>query len=258
MTEIIFTNTLGVPLDAVPQPASKMVPDWYKDSESYMGPEKKPDGNGMMNGTIKRCMPIFDAINAGYLLVTHTDIHVSQKKISYTDKEHFNKTGEDNPLTDEEVLAKGFPLTNAWFEWPSFAPIDFHPPEQAPLHPEVTGTPIPKWINPWSIKTPPGYSTLFVAPLHRTNVFNALPGVVDTDQYDAPVNIVFVLSDPKFEGTVPAGTPIVQVIPFKREVWSMRLGEEKDLENQTKTSIKLRTKFFDSYKSQYRQPKEYR
>lgn len=230
---IIFTDTMGVDDQYRPQPASFMIPDWYKNTESYIGGEKKPAGDGNTTGTIKRCMPVFDALNAGYLLITNTDIYVSQKE---------NEAGEKFP----------------WYEWASHDAVQFHPQEQAPLHPGVDRNSVPKWINPWGIKTPPGYSTLFVKPFHRELPFSALSGVVDTDTYDVPVNIVFVLSDPNFEGLVPAGTPIVQVIPFQRESWKMEFGKQPEFEAQNKTTRKLRTRFFDSYKNQFRQVKEYR
>jgi hypothetical protein len=94
--------------------------------------------------------------------------------------------------------------------------------------------------------------------MHRESIFTILPGIVDTDQYNAPVNFPFVLNDVTYEGLIPAGTPMAQVIPFKRESWEMSLGTQEDLENQNKTTIRLRTRFFDSYKSQFRQPKEYK
>ena len=230
MTQIVFTNTGGVPEEYSPKPATASVPDWYKNLPSYMGGEKKPTGEGSTTGTIKRCMPVFDAIVGGYVLYTNVDVWVSQKD--------------------------GMP----WYEWPSFEPISWHPVEQAPNHPNRNGhqATYPKWINPWAIQTPPGYSTLFVQPMHRESVFTILPGVVDTDQYNAPVNFPFVLNNIKFEGLIPAGTPMAQVIPFKRESWEMSLGTQEDFDKQNKTTIRLRTRFFDSYKSQFRQPKEYK
>ena len=89
-------------------------------------------------------------------------------------------------------------------------------------------------------------------------LFRSLPGIVDTDTYTAPVNFPFVLNDWKFEGIIPAGTPMAQVIPFKRESWQMSIGKNEELIEQNKVTTKLRSKFFDSYKSQYRQPKEYK
>lgn len=230
MTQITFTNTMGVPEEFNPKPATASVPEWYKELPSYMGGEKKPTGDGATTGTIKRCMPVFDALISGYVLYTYTDVWVSQKD--------------------------GQP----WYEWPSFGPIQWHPVEQAPTHPNRNGhqATYPKWINPWSIQTPPGYSSLFVQPFHRESVFTILPGIVDTDQYNAAVNFPFVLNNVKYEGLIPAGTPMAQVIPFKRESWEMSLGTQEDLESQNKTTIRLRTRFFDSYKSQFRQPKEYK
>lgn len=243
MAQITFTNTMGVPEEFNPKPASSFVPDWYKDMESYIGGEKKPSGEGMTTGTIKRCMPVFDAIVGGYILTTYADVFVSQKA---TFNEDGTPTGETIP----------------WYEWPSFGPIQFHPVEQAPNHPNkgalTKGSSYPKWINPWSIVTPPGYSILFTAPMHRESVFTILDGIVDTDTYNAPVNFPFVLNDWKFEGLIPAGTPMAQVIPFQRETWEMKLGAQEELLKQNTVTTKLRTRFFDSYKSQFRQVKEYK
>jgi hypothetical protein len=82
--------------------------------------------------------------------------------------------------------------------------------------------------------------------------------VVDTDTYTSPVNFPFTLNDPKFEGLIPAGTPIAQVIPFKREQWEMSFGGQQELIEQSQVSIKLQTKFFDRYKTMFRANKEYR
>lgn len=257
---IKFTNVMGIEEVYPPEPAYKNVPDWYKDMASYMSGEKIPDGKGNTTGTIKRCMPVFDAINTGYIIKSPVDVYVSQKKIEYKNKEHFEKTGEDLLLTEEEIEEKKLLKTVPYYEWANFDIIQFHPVEQAPNHPNRNGHQgsYPKWINPWAIQTPPGYSVAFVQPWHRESVFTILPGVVDTDQYSAAVNFPFVLNDVNFEGLIPAGTPIAQVIPFKREEWKMEIGTQKDMYDQSKIVAKLRTRFFDSYKSQFRQNKEYR
>ena len=86
-----------------------------------------------------------------------------------------------------------------------------------------------------------------------------MPGIVDTDTYKASVNFPFVLNEPDtFEGLIPAGTPIAQVIPFKRESWEISIGVETDVVETQKVGLKLRSKFFDSYKTQFRQIKEYK
>lgn len=225
--KIIFTNTSGADIEQ-PKPASRLVPDWYKNMDSYISKEKKPAGDASTTATIKRCIPVLDAITAGYIIESPADVWVSKK--------------------DEAQ----------WFEWSDFGLINFHPIEQAPEHPARKPFPYPKWNNYWSITTPKGYSTLFVQPMHRESVFTILPGIVDTDTYSAPVNFPFVINDPNFEGLIPKGTPIAQVIPFKRDSWNMEIGTKEDFNRQNKTSKKLQSKFFDRYKSMFWTRKEYK
>jgi hypothetical protein len=225
--KITFTNCINVDIEQ-PKPASQFLPDWYKQTESYFSGERKPIGNGETSATIKKCIPVFDAITAGYIIESPADVFVSIKN------------------------------EGQWFEWSDLGLISFHPIEQAPIHPNKKPFPYPKWNNPWSITTPKGYSTLFVQPFHRESVFTILPGIVDTDQYTAPVNFPFVINDPSFEGLIPKGTPIAQVIPFKRDSWTMEFGTKKDFEAQAKVTKRLHSKFFDRYKSMFWSKKEYK
>jgi hypothetical protein len=225
--KITFSNTSGIDIEQ-PQPASKFIPDWYKNMESYIGGNKKPTGSGNTDATIKRCMPVFDAIVSGYIITLPADVYVSIKE------------------------------EKQFFEWSSLGLVQFHPVEQAPEHPARNQHAYPKWMNPWAIKTPKGYSVLFTQPMHREAVFTILPGIVDTDTYTAPVNFPMVINDPNFEGLIPKGTPIAQVIPFKREGWQMEIGSMKELVEQNSITQKLQTKFFDRYKSMFWSRKEYK
>ena len=257
--KITFTDTIGVPEKYSPKPASKYVPDWHKELESYIGKEKKPNGSGGTSATIKRCMPVFDAIAAGYIITSYVDIYVSQTDVFYADKSYYDKTGKTRSLSKVQIKKRNLKETMPHYEWPSYSPIDFHSSDQLPNYPNNPGhISYPKWINPWGITTPPGYSTLFIAPMHRSSVFTILEGVVDTDEYNAAVNFPFVLNDISYEGLIPAGTPIAQVIPFKRDSWEMQIGSVEESKSQFKITQALRTKFFDSYKSQFRQSKEYK
>ena len=226
--KITFTNITSFNDLEPPQPASKFIPDWYKKVDSYIGNKKIPDGGGNSKATVKKCIPVFDAITAGYIIVSPADVFVSIKE------------GEQ------------------YFEWATLDLIAFHPIEQAPNHPDKKPFAYPKCINYWGIKTPKGYSTLFVQPFHRESVFTILPGIVDTDTYTAPVNFPMVINDPTFEGLIPKGTPIAQVIPFKRDSWNIEFGNNKDIEYQINVTNKLKTKFFDRYKTLFWNKKEYK
>jgi len=226
--EITFTNIFGLDFFP-PKPAVKEVPDWYKNTPDYVGEQgKKIINSDNTVHTIKKCMPVFDAIISGYILYTQVDVQVSQ---------------QDNL---------------PYYNWSDQGAIAFHPIEQAPLHPKKNAAPYPKWNNPYAIATPPGYSVLFTQPMHRESVFTILEGIVDTDKYKAPVNFPFILKDTKWEGIIPAGTPMAQIIPFKRESWQYKIGSDKERQEQEKIHKKLKTLFFNSYKRQFWSSKQYR
>jgi hypothetical protein len=229
MKEITFTNVLGLDFFP-PKPAVKEVPDWYKKTPEYIGNQSKLiTDSGNTPHTIKKCIPVFDVMTAGYILYTQVDVQVTQQD--------------------------GQP----YYHWSDQGAISFHPIDQAPLHPGVNGAPFPKWNNPYAITTPPGYSTLFVPPMHNPNgIFKVLPGLVDTDTYKAPVNFPFTLDDVKWEGLIPAGTPMVQVIPIKRDVWEHKIGDDSNRREQSLITSRLKTLFFNSYKRQFWHRKEYR
>lgn len=228
MSVITFTDIAGVDAQYEPTPASRMLPDWYKQAESYInGHRVITDGN--TPHTIKKCVPVFDALTAGYILRTYVDVQVTERN--------------------------GGP----WYEWPMHDAISMHAVEQAPTHPAHNGMPYPKWRNPWAIKTAPGYSCLFLPPMHNPNgLFTILPGVVDTDTYASPVNFPFVLDDVKWQGIIPAGTPMAQVIPFRRDTFRMALGGDKERRQQARADGRLRSLWFNSYKRQFWTRKEYK
>ena len=229
MKEIKFTNVFGLDFFP-PKPAVKQIPNWYKNTSEYIGGQGRKITNvGSTPHTIKKCMPVLDAMTAGYILYTQVDVQVTQ--------------------------VDGLP----YFHWASQDAISFHPITQAPLHPAKNEAPYPKWNNPYSVKTPPGYSTLFLPPMHNPNgIFTVLEGLVDTDIYSAPVNFPFVLNNVKWEGIIGAGTPMVQVIPIKRDSWKNKIGLEEEIKEQNMISLKLKTLFFNSYKKQFWSRKEYR
>jgi hypothetical protein len=86
--------------------------------------------------------------------------------------------------------------------------------------------------------------------------FYSLGAVVDTDSHPVPVNFPFFVKK-NFTGLLPAGTPIIQAIPFKREDWEMSIDEAKpgyipmDFENSRMNPP------FNYYKRKYWKRKRY-
>lgn len=231
---IFFTPMEPIDSSFYPSPAIKNIPHWYKKTKSFYGDKKMKIENGIANLTIKKCIPVFDAMTMGYIIYTHKDIYV-----------YFNENGSNFASFGKD------PATDV---------ISMHPNEQAEIHPFSNKMPYPKINNYWAIRTSKGYSSLFVPPMHNPNgIFNILPGVVDTDRYAAPVNFPFVLINPTFEGIIPAGTAVCQVIPFKRDNFLMKI--KQDPESVEKAHIFLNKiypiKFMNNYKKRFWEMKKY-
>lgn len=215
-----------------PGPASKFIPDWYKNAKSYLNDEKKPSANEPFS-TIKKCMPVFDSMTAGYIITLGQDMYCEQALSG----PYFHWRMEGTSQKDE-VLTQ-------------------HAHFQVQGHPDNNLGHQLKIENPWLIKTDPGYSCLVIPPLHRDNQIVILSGIVDTDTYYEKINLPFNLKDKNFEGMIEAGTPIAQVIPFKRESYEMEivpLDKERSFRNQRTIASKL----FDGYRNLYWSRKEYK
>jgi hypothetical protein len=230
---IVFTLEYGsewIPKEYYPVPGVKAVPEWYKKMETSFTKDKTDARVVRETQTIKRCMPVLDAITAGYVIKTHTDLYVK-----YIDGVVNFEWAFDN--TDTVSFHPAFQLIN-------YRELDL--PHGAP-----------KLRNPWGIKTPKGYSCLFISPTHRpVSGIKILEGIVDTDLYTNAVQFPFLVDD-GFSGTIVAGTPIAQVIPFKRDSFRMTFGEAREREENEKVSKLVRTAWINSYRNKFRASKDY-
>ena len=144
-----------------PKPASKFIPEWYKSIPPTLDSK---DHQNRPNLTAKKCLPMLDAMTAGYVIPLAGDLGLKSS-------EDCNTIEVFNPR--EIRLA------------------EFHSLHQ--LGPKAPGMPAPpvKFINPWIIKTAPGWSTLII-PLVNSSLenphFTCLGGLVDTDKYAKEIN----------------------------------------------------------------------
>ena len=197
-----------------PTPIKLNIPEWYKKLE-----------HSVKSMTVKGCMPFLDTLTTGYSLKVAQDHCIDHNVINTDTKEPdgFYKTGD----VDDSVLhVKSLNLNKSR--------PDIHPISQlgdAPLVKKNKGLPFYKIMNPWRIKTPKGYSCLFVPPLNNSDDrFSIIPGIVDTDSFDQEINFPIVINGDKYETlhtVIKKGTPYVQVIPFKREPWKMKITKVK-------------------------------
>jgi hypothetical protein len=223
-----------------PIPAKLNIPDWYKNLE-----------HSISNITIKGCMPFLDSLTSGYILKIPQDFHIRHNVDSIDNeknkiKDSFQKFG----LHDmQSYLQVKFVNLNSG--------VDIHPTKQvegSPFIQKNKNLPFYKIINPWKIKTPKGYSCLFVPPLNNSDDrFSIISGVVDTDTFTNEINFPIIINGDKYpvlETIIQKGTPYVQVIPFKRDKWKMTFKprKQKDVQN---SRIFYNLKLLNTYKDKY-------
>ena len=180
-----------------PVPTINSIPNWYKKTK----PIKFLKAGGYKDMTVKKCIPVLDSFTTGYYLVTQFDMYYQ---------------------FDEELNESSFSFDKKKIKNPNDKYITMHPFDQIDQM-ELIGDYYEyayKWSNPYVIKTPPGYSCIFTQPFNQIFPFYTLTGVVDTDSHPVAVQFPFLMRK-GFNGLIKSGTPIVQIIPFKRDDWEM-------------------------------------
>tara|TARA_R110000787_G_scaffold82_1_gene311 strand:- start:3036 stop:3782 length:747 start_codon:yes stop_codon:yes gene_type:complete len=211
------------------------IPEWYK---------KIP--HTIDQKTVKGCMPFLDTLKAGYILKMPIDFRL-QHNVKRNDTRTTRGDSEVEGWNNSFVKSLNVNKKNT---------LEVHPISQlgnsSPIIQKNKTLPFHKILNPWIIKTPPGYSCLFVPPLNNTDDrFSIIPGIVDTDKFKLQVNFPFVVNGDKYpvlDTTIKIGTPYVQVIPFKREGWEMKFKEEKKEEKEVNRFLQ-QVKNINVYKS---------
>jgi hypothetical protein len=137
-------------------------------------------------------MPFLDTLSSGYIQTTWADIYVEKTDNSFTIHHE-----ESIPLFKNRDVSD---INIAHL----FYPIEF------------------VWQRYWSVKLPKGYSALVTHPLNRYDLpFVTLSGIVDFDSYsNVQVGSLPFYLYKDFEGLIPKGTPMFQIIPIKREDWT--------------------------------------
>jgi hypothetical protein len=231
MNRLGFINLYDIDERYYPVPTKNIIPNWYKKTHPYINDKKHPHGM-----TVKRCVPVFDALTSGYTILLHADIFV---------------TIERNSTEQAQVTQ--------WSQFIEYPFIQSHGFEQFSNYPNIEkGVAAKKFVNPFAIVTPKGYSCLFSQPMHQDySPIKIFEGIVDTDKQHI-VNLPFIYVDPNFEGVIPAGTPIAQITPFKRESWKFEIDNKKDIESYKKQKRSLGSNIFAQYRDFFWTRKEYK
>ena len=227
-----------------PSPAAQELPEWWKKMPAFGGFGGVAPGDRaiMLNGgfdhsTIKRCVPVLDSMSLGYIIKTDADIYVHP--------------GEEKTVIDSSGSAKVFKKITAIYPRFLSSEISLHENGQVETYPGPDGQNLQKIFTPWHVKTPDGYSVIFTEPLNSPSPYwSVLPAIMDTDKFCPRLNFMVYLKDSKFKGIIPAGTPLVQVIPFKRDPWvaEVSIGDKETSEKKGMVDYLLARFFYSSYK----------
>lgn len=217
-----------------PELAIKNIPEWYRTHERYDTKEPSFAKNGTVNQTIKKCMAVFDSMTAGYLLKFPVDIRIDAtgKRISYT-QANPEEQGIVSMHSPEQV--RGLPFDR-----------DMYMDEIFKIHPK------------WLVKTEPGTSCLFTHPIFFDDLpFRIINGTIDTDNFMSD-GAFSMLIKRGFVGVISKGTPLVQVIPFRREEYAMEIGKYSDYSDEIiQQRQAVRSTFENGYKEQMWERKIY-
>lgn len=174
-----------------PQPAIRFAPDWFRNLKPDLGTH---DAHGLPGKTAKACLPMTDAFALGYVIPLPYDIQL-------------------------RIPPDGVNIQMGWPEHCAFQPIETHMPEQlgAPDPPFNQTMPL-KFVNPWRIEVPEGYSVLFQPLVNRPELpYYCFSGLVDCDRFATTVNFPFIWTGGPGDFTLHAGMPMVQIVPIHRD-----------------------------------------
>lgn len=219
-----------------PKAAKVHIPDWYKEIKPPDRTKPMFNSKGInTNINLKMCQPFLDAFTTGYIQETHTDIFINVFETS----EGSLNIDVSFPIGPEQL---------SWRKNPTLLKVTS---EYYPI--EFT------WIQHWVPVAPKGYSVLLTHPLNRLDLpFYSLNAVIDSDVFHHYPSgaYPFFLKKEFNKVIIPAGTPMFQMIPIKREPWKSA-SKPYNEETMLKKHSLIRKYIYDGYRDKFWQRKSY-
>lgn len=235
-----------------PVPGDRAIPEWFRKTARTTTKDKLPEYlSSQKNMTIKKCMPVLDAMTGGYVVRSPADMVI---KSWQDDKDiHF-----DADWCSSGKMKHPFITHHGTWQLGKHSLFDKEIPDAIALK-----------FNSWfHIVTPPGYSCLFTSHLNNDHLkdlgIEFISAIVDTDDYNLNINFPFIFTNLSEKGAfISQGTPLIQVFPFKRESWSHEIiaqdGVFDDMSKKLNRDVtKLQSVFHDSYRKNFRAIKKFK
>ena len=182
--------------------AKSVSPDWWKKMKIFQAVR------GRRAQTIRACPAMHDWLKSGWYIVANRDMEVlvGQDREGLADENYVTRDSSDSGYSSPSHPSDQF--DNAF---------DYIKNGKGHVKDAF------KMRNPWNIITPSGYSTFYLEPfLFQNDYFATWQGIIDTDKFNTNLDNSQIIFYPKTEEsfTITEGTPLVQVIPYKREEWT--------------------------------------
>ena len=194
-----------------PEPVKNHKPQWFLDKDKY-----SKDSNGKYRTDLfrnretraleihkipswKSCPAMLDVFSSGYYLFTPTDITFKENlQIEYDDQ--WGNGGGGWKFCSPRGVEDGMP------------------------HPEGYSSNTFAWVPNWKMEVDKDYTVLLTHPININDLpFKTISGFIDASNILMGTgNISFYIKE-NWTGTIPAGTPYAQVIPFKNDSWSSEI-----------------------------------
>lgn len=176
-----------------PTPAEEHLPEWFKNLKNDEG-----------RLTAKTCRGVYDMVTAGFMVVWPFDVTITRDEDGKTYMKRTRANDREGGV---------------------FHP---HPHFQLGQYPDLNlsfqKVGVEKVALPYRLKTPKGTSLMMVQPPYRPDLkTDVMPGVIDTDKFYSPLNVLFTMKhlESNKEVKIQAGTPLAQLIPFVRTEWEI-------------------------------------
>ncbi len=163
----------------------KTVPEWFK-------------GIPKDRGSIRRCAGTIDYLSLGVTVPFWTNAFFEP---------NMQAPGRWNLFM--ENYPNGQPFINQ--------PFPFDSTGRCPMTSvrDVEDSFYPKLVNPYHVRTAPGWSTILLPPLFEPNPnYVTMPSVIHTDVYHTLNLVINITTSSSF--SIKYGTPVMHLIPFKR------------------------------------------
>lgn len=185
---IRFVARIGAPnvspITAV-HPAAHFRPDWIARQREHHQPSQR----------FQNCPGMHDWMHCGYIIPAHTDIRIKSNIVGTVIEFAQQLPQAEQATRMDHRLIDGIPHV------------------EPTVKTEVWKVPVP-----WAIYTKAGYSAHVMPATYHSPFLRDLfmyPGIVDFDVFSTVNWVITPLRECELH--IPAGTPLLQVIPFKRE-----------------------------------------